>query len=1094
MVLPLTADPNTSSLLDNKLKSEINAVRSAFTSASYKTKLVIILLGDGDISVDEVEDRIGNIRRSILLDQKSLCYIPHESTQDKVSENISSLLGSLYPQCIEYYRDLSKHARRKRNRSATPQPTIPPSTARVLPAQGWVVRYEFKLGVFAEFRQEMDAACRNFEAAYENLFTPEMIESIASWSPRFNQARLLADVIALRTIRCLLWTGQHTAAVTTWTEHREHVADLLNRRGKGTDNYGWEAWQSTWSKTMADLLTRAQIPGLNTQSASTGLPSIFITPDANIAIAERSLPREQLHHEGYWLKEAFEHAKMRRDLAAAIPEEDRQPPGQSPASKLSHTAQNYDTYLALEPYREAPMEGSPGFDHNAEIFACLDAAKEHFLKHGQSRMQEILQLQRATELIQSGLWSDAVEVLQPLWTSPTWRNAGWWRLLEHLGTILLDCAKKTSSTELILGITWELGSSLFSQNSGLEYSLDEAITSYKPDSPLSLVFTAQSTAKRLDTSFAFSVPSGHVGEPIDCQFVLNSRSLPGTTPIALSQVKIAFEGALKPVVLTSDGSVEPPKEGATSFELNLEDSKQLSGEGKRTSSTAVASASAQTGLSIGPGETKIFNFQVVPREAGQVSVASITALIEQELYNITVIDTEVDILESAWWETQDSLPLRRDIGVQRAVTSLQVLPKPPKVEIIAPNFKRSYYTNEEVQIDISVVNNEDEAVVPTVEARLISLVPEAAFVKWADNQADEETRVQETEQFVPARTLRRQTAAASYSLSLLLSETAAALDHELEINVSYYMESEPETILHKTLTLDIVIIRPFEANYDFNPRRQDEEWPNYFSTPEAGLSVPSGLTQKFLVAANLFSFAIEPVKIEAILLTTTSITGGAVASSTTGVLNELSSSVAGSEDKISCSIMPEETKVFNFDLTIQKLVLGDRETVALDLSLEIGWRRPDSDRVNTTILEVPRFACPMAEPRVLLTVDSKQKLPEQQDMNLVTLRYTVENPSMHFLTFNLGMEASEDFAFSGPKASAVSLVPISKYEVRYRILPNKRDTEGSRERKKERDKKGEWLKVHLNVVDAYFNQTLRVQPAGEGVRLDKKGGVILLID
>ena len=85
---------------------------------------------------------------------------------------------------------------------------------------------------------------------------------------------------------------------------------------------------------------------------------------------------------------------------------------------------------------------------------------------------------------------------------------------------------------------------------------------------------------------------------------------------------------------------------------------------------------------------------------------------------------------------------------------------------------------------------------------------------------------------------------------------------------------------------------------------------------------------------------------------------------------------------------------------------------------------------------------------------------------------------MHFLTFNISMESSEHFAFSGPKASAISLVPVSRYEVRYKILPNK---------------KGQWVKVALSVVDAYFNQTLRVQAAGEGVKGDKKGGILVWV-
>jgi trafficking protein particle complex subunit 11 len=1089
MVLHLTADPNTSSLLDNKLRAEINAVKSALSSTNYKTKLVVILLGDEVIAPAEVEERVGAIRKLTLLEQRSLCFIPSDSSPQDVLEVITSLLNALHPQSIEYYRELSKHTRRKRNRNATPQPTIPPTTAHNLPPQGWIVRYEFKLAVFAEFRQEMDAAYRSYETAYESLFTPELIESVASWSPRFQQARLLADVIALRMIRCLLWTAQHTAAVKVWRGHQARVADLLDRRGKGIETYAWEAWQSTWSKTMADLLTRADLPGLQSHG------SVFVSSDQPVAVPEAILPADQLHHQGYWLQRAQKHTRRRRERAINIPEEDRQTPAKPPTTHPGSRAQKYDTYLVPEPHEEAPVDSGDGFDHKAEILRLLDSAENLFAQRGQLRLQEQLQLDRAREHIRSGSWADAIEVLQPVWEKSTWRKAGWWRLLEHAGWLLFECAREANDPELLLRLVWELANSSYSPRPDFDYGLDGAIRADTPDEKLSVVFTSQYAASRIVTSFAFSTAEGHVGEPVDCQLVINSPTMAGVPPMALSHIKIAFEGALKLILLTHSADLgEVERSGTISADIQLDDSTQLTPPEKRYSASALPSTSGQADLSIYPGQTKIFNFSVTPRESGDLTTASITAMIEVEKYSIAVINTETEQDDSVWWETRDGHPIRRDIGVQRAATTFHALPKPPKVEISAINFRKAYYTNEKVVIDLMVLNNEDAAVVSKLQARLISPLTEAAHVSWVDQESNEETKVQNVEQLLPARSLEELAPGSSAMLSLSLSETFVAIDHELEVSILYSMKADSGSLLQKTLTLDIAIIRPFEANYDFVPRRSTGEWPSYFAPPPTGTDVPSGLTQTFSVAANLFSFALEPVVIEAILLTTSSITGGAICSSTTGTLLTLSAAEPRAEDGISTSIAPEETKNFNFDLTIQKLVLGDRETVSLELLLEIGWRRPGSDLVNTTILEVPRFVNPMAEPRVLLTIDGTARLPSPQDMQLISLRYTIENPSMHFLTFNVSMEASEDYAFSGPKASAVSLVPISKYEIEYKILPNKRDTEGAKERRKEKDKKGEWLKVQLNVVDAYFNQTLRVQPAGEGVKLDKRGAVVVLIE
>jgi len=84
---------------------------------------------------------------------------------------------------------------------------------------------------------------------------------------------------------------------------------------------------------------------------------------------------------------------------------------------------------------------------------------------------------------------------------------------------------------------------------------------------------------------------------------------------------------------------------------------------------------------------------------------------------------------------------------------------------------------------------------------------------------------------------------------------------------------------------------------------------------------------------------------------------------------------------------------------------------------------------------------------------------------------------MHFLTFNLTMEASEHLAFSGPKMKAVQLVPLSRHTVRYNLLAFKQ---------------GLWIQPQLTVVDTYFNKSLRVLPT-DGMRADKKG-ILVWVD
>ncbi|KAK5327499.1 hypothetical protein LTR93_002883 [Exophiala xenobiotica] len=1077
----LTSDSHTSSLQDNKLKSEINNIRNLLSSTNYKTKLVVILIGDGATSPSDLEDRFNTIRRAAGLDGKSIFFLPHDSSSVEVTEFVNTLLSSLHPLCIEYYRDLSKHCRRKRNRNVVPQPTVQPGVSHVLSLQGWNVRYEFKLGVFAEFRQEMDAACRNYETAYDGLFGPELIDAIAVWSPRFNEARSLADVIAFRIIRCLLWTDQGTTAVKAWIGHRERVRDLVNRRGKGTENYGWGAWQSNWAKVMADLMSRSEYPLLNIKiPEGPNLLPIFAGADKNPAAAEHMTPWEQLHHEGYWLDIARKCTMSRRHWALEIPEEDRQSPGRSPASLVASKAHLYDTYLALEPYREVPADGSDGYDYTKDIVSSLEASIDHFTRRGQLRKTEILQLEMALEQMRSMSWTASIETLRTLWLSQHWRRAGWWRLLQQLGWTLLDCLAKAHDPDVHIQLLWELSSNVFKRKPGAEEDLHKALGAVANDgSRPSVAIDMDGALSPIVPAFAFSTHGVFVGEALECQLSLRSRAQTWLRPIRLSEVKVVFEGSLKPIYLVASGSETLDTDSST---VGIRDVplQESSTANRRSSAGAIASLTGNANLSIPPDHTKVFRLRTVPREAGEVSIASITLLLDYQEYSLAVTMSDFGHSVAQWWETKNGRPIARVFGEEsNAYNTVTVQPKPPKLQIEAPGLRRSYYTNETISISFDIKNDEEEDALVSISARMISPVEGAARIKWLESASEEVPTTEAGLLPLPLRDLGTMNPAGKTTVSICIDETVVAVDHEVELVATYRFATEPETVLTKSLTIDVVVIRPFEANYDFVPRLDNDPWPNFFLAPppETESSMPLGLRHKYSVVANLYSFATEPLTIEAILLTATKIQGGAICSATTGVVRKSTTSDATPDkDTISSVVLPDQTAIFDFELALQKMILGDRHTVGIDLALEIGWRRQDSDEVNTTVLEVPKLIAAMAEPRVMLT--TSHSALGSSEFSAYRLSFTIENPSMHFLTFNVSLDASEDFAFSGPKACSLSLVPISRQTLTYRILPNKKD---------------EWIAIHLNVVDAYFGQALKVLPGADNVKVDKKGTVFVKV-
>jgi trafficking protein particle complex subunit 11 len=456
-------------LNDNRLKSEINSLKKALADSEYRTRITIVLLGDKAVPESpETEERINTIRRVTNLDLKmGLFYLPPKASNADIASFVTSILTSIQPACFDYYRDLTKHSRRKKNRGSAPDPTIPPTkaTSQPLSTVAWNIRYDVKLGVFSEFRQEMEGACRHYTAALEALMGSEgVFETTPSWSPRWDEGRMLADVMALRIIRCLLWSQLTTTATQSWINYRDRMRELVDRRGKGSSNYGWEAWESRWAKVMAELIQRADITIMRIKdsldmTASTTLSrpenSIYMQPEKSLGV-DRVYPWHQLHHPGYWMRLSARSAKRRRRSAMEIPEEDRTPPGLSPASAMAHRSGTYDTYLCPEPHEEFSTSPGNGFNHSSDIIERLESSAGFFGEKGQNRFSERIRLEIGRELLRRGDYQDGVRLLKALWDNCSWRREKWWLPLFELNRALAEGARACTNIPALVSTIFEM--------------------------------------------------------------------------------------------------------------------------------------------------------------------------------------------------------------------------------------------------------------------------------------------------------------------------------------------------------------------------------------------------------------------------------------------------------------------------------------------------------------------------------------------------------------------------------------------------------------------------------------------------------------
>ncbi|ORY61199.1 Gryzun, putative trafficking through golgi-domain-containing protein [Pseudomassariella vexata] len=1092
----LTSDSSLATLHDNQLKTDINALKNALSQSGHKCRLAVVILSDqSPSSMDVFQDRLENIRKSTALDPKtSLFVLPTQRAETELESAIDSVLTALFSQATEYYRDLGRHSRKKKGRGIAPQPTIPPTsgTSHTLSLQGWNVRYDFKAAVFSEFRQEMEVAQRSYEQAYETLLGVDVMETIPSWSSRFNDARLLADIIAIRILRCFLWTGQSTAAVRRWRAHRLRMADFIDRRGRGTQNYGWQAWEARWAETMANLIAKVDYPELDPSNQS------LFRPPEKVLSAERLQPWEQLHHQGYWYRTAARHSLDRRKLAYLIPEDDRRPVGASATSpSMIKAYTSYDTYMCPEPYEEYPLNGH-GTNHSLQIIEYLNFAKAEFQKRHQPRLVAEVALECSKELESIKAWQPLLELLAPLWRDMSFRAEGWWDINEAMSWALRAGAAHMGNAGLVVAIDWELLNKKFTRRPGWHYDIKRSLDHVQVDRTPEVVINDDQISSFISASFVFKQDEGRAGQTCPAQLSINSNAFAESSPVVLEEIQIDFEGSLRTIRLKHQANSKSVTSSAKNVyvttiplvetEISTDDAsdEEDSDEDSNEDDSDDASQPPQSvilegesDLSLLPGHTRVFEMNLPLREAGNARASAVQVSVAPETFTLkyTMKVRETNTVGS--WYTIDGRKKITRVNPQ----SIKVLPRPPKMEIRFVNALKQYYAGEPIQVEVEMVNEEDVDANTKLDVHLYGLDVPAFKVHVTGGAVRSSVASGEEAKLngMPVGTISQsQSEKATITVDPVNRPTA----YDLTIKAWYNLVSDPGTPIVQIVAFQLNIVNPFEASYDLVPRLHDEIWPSLFdhegvqelAGEDDGIIQPQGLAQKWCLITRFGSFAAEDLTILDLDVKVLSTHGSArcVASKNQAIPPN------------GLKMAPKTMEEAHFDVVAQKLSLDDRASSTADLAFSITWQRSSNCATTTNSPSMPNittflidpFYVTVSEPRVLASVSysttspgSPSSHPSSAPLQLLVLNVTIENPSSHFLTFGLTMEPSDAFAFSGAKTTTLNVLPLARRSITYRLLPLVR---------------GAWIRPTLVVRDKYFQKVLKIIPT-EGMKRDVEG-------
>ena len=563
-----------------------------------------------------------------------------------------------------------------------------------------------------------------------------------------------------------------------------------------------------------------------------------------------------------------------------------------------------------------------------------------------------------------------------------------------------------------------------------------------------------------------------MGIPLRSQLVLTSHAQSSSAHITLKQVRIAFEGGLKNIQLDHLGDDIAPAR-AFGPKIAIQDislHKPTSNDGyvslSPVSPTKTDSLHGSADLTLTADSSKAFCLTDIPRNAGEAEVSSIILIVQEDDFDLEILITEDKYIQRDYFVFQDNSTSILKNSARGRSSAVRIAAKPPKLRLDLSGQADALFIDELLMLAIDVVNDEEEEVDVTLDARFMGSSDTAPSMKWSEGH--EVHKPPQAMDFEASPSMQRELGSLAQSGSQMhkmhLKAPSQPTDCTLEIRARYYLKSEPETPISKAVTRLLSFSTPFEAISTFSPVISTVPWPDYFDVNTVADNEVArsneerracGLTQTWSILSRITSLATLPVMLEKIELQVLEAPGDVQVASV---------SVDRSLPK---ALSPAALQECHFSLSAQKLDLEERRSSFLDLHLVVEWRREGSSGSPTiTLLPVPELVVPFGEPRVLASAQTGTSPP-----GVVHLSYMIENPSSYTLTFSITMETSEEFAFSGAKSITVQLVPTSRQSVHYNLMPLV---------------KGVWINPQLKVYDTQFHKTLRIQ-ATDSMRNDKKG-------
>ncbi|OWZ51735.1 hypothetical protein C351_03530 [Cryptococcus neoformans c8] len=665
--------------MDDLLIKEIGDRRRKLGERGIKLT-VVLMASSQTLDSPALDPRLSYLRRASALSSKASLFVLSPVSVDQLPDFILSLQDALYESSMDYYNAHAKRVRRKRSRVPASMPIHAPTTTaqgfKVLGPQGWAVRYDWKMGWFAEVRGEVDVARRHYEDCWNEL--AKMFSSTTTLPPRtkrWAEAKVLADCVAVRICKLSLYEGDGSRALNSFHVHLKRFGDLSRGWGIGEETFEFWSWVARQYRVFAELLEMAQQhnlriiippPTFPTLESSAGPQSLsyLATP-----ISSQN-PTQVLQHPAYYyytaacgtlkrqerFKEALdsENDAMGSEAAKSSGYVSSTAPGFANEKKVDHAA------LVIELFSKAYslLKDLPSPSNRTALYIAYRIAETYNLS-GQHEMA-IRFFDRISHSFKNEKWTELVQGIRKMWYESA-KAAG---SVDGVGKLLLEmmCAGSGINDEEREGLQEEFFTLL-------------KTTSPSNTNPIVIDMDGPSDSELLDVRAGFWQAESVVSKSVPYQVTLRCPDNVIIGDLEFNNLEIRFSDERPPVTFVSSNSV-------------VDEPIQI-----------ITTDSGQASLRWQPKQTLVINGLLASSLEGEVQLTSIKLVLKQGSWTFEFVFIPGEISE---WTTKKGAS---DCG-ERLATSVFFGPQPHAVDLQVLHHPFAF-VGETLPIEVKVANNDD---------------------------------------------------------------------------------------------------------------------------------------------------------------------------------------------------------------------------------------------------------------------------------------------------------------------------------------------------------------------------------------------------